>query len=435
MLKRGSLTMPLRLTRYLPPFLCVKAWAGTWQLDLPNLGSTVQALCRKELSILMHTPTPYCTVSMQVLFQAVHGPEEVERWMNPYNALDNNSPVKLPVLLEISATAAMPDGMVAGSVLQRTPGSIEVKIPPDLESGYYLPIVIVGRWGAAQYPSNSTDITVFVAGRIDTVSPKKLSYYGGVVTLTGTGFPTDPSRFQLFGYGATWTILHADPTTIVAFSGYAYQEDSFQLMPLQPHPADAFAAPPNPYYKQGYHGTYCRQSSCMMSLSWNGEYLPRVLSILPLEPDSGWPAVDISSGEDIQMKMSVPHSGNLTNDSIMLLLNGQHRIPVNMTILDEYTVQVVVAQSSLASLPGTNSFHGHQAKLMVDGSPAFILDSYPDFMLRAPLSISGISSTEGEFQLVAALAMQHAIPFLYPAPSHHHESMLDAMNRPLVHRP
>ena len=347
---------------------------------------------------------PYPSL-MQVFLQPVNGPEGVERWANPYRDIgDELDPVKLPDLWEppgedSSAMEASPRQRVAAYMMYQAWDTIAVQVPPTLQAGFYMPIVVSGQWGAAQYPANESfaeQVTVFVTARIDRVEPSSINAQGGQVTLWGTVFPTEPSGVVLRGYGVEWTILSRDSTRLVAFATGLW--DTSEPFRLILHSGDGGSMATGGYSPAESASTVCTSPECHLTLNYSPDITVAAISSL----NSSTSVVDLSTSADLHITLQGPDGATdgLTPEDVyrgvwVQLHGGPRASASNATILGASSVDVVISKAALDTLPASSS-QGHRASVVIEGMGITPIYGYQaEFYLVVPISVSNISTVSG----------------------------------------
>lgn len=295
----------------------------------------------------------------------------VQRWINPYrNASDPPEAVKLPDLWSQHGA----DHVVLRVVMQ-TGTEVLAFVPAEIEPGTYLPLLWSAQKGAAEYVlhMNSSESLplVRVHPHIDQVQPMPLTSSGGMITITGAGFPSVAEHVRLEGKGGQWTVLEANNTMITAYApGWLYSDGpslAVSVLGVEDELPDC-------------EGTQATCKFYAAAPQWNTFIDPEayVSGVHQNEPGS---AVTIFIDDDKSNSTEY-----LVNRTVQVMFG-----PATLSSeVDATNSTVTLTTTTLAELPASTPA-GHEIVILVDGKA--VAGQKP--FIHVPLNISTMSSSEG----------------------------------------
>lgn len=295
----------------------------------------------------------------------------VQRWTNPYR-VDSDPPeaVKLPDLWS-------PDGVDHLMLQVHVQSSTDVvaRVPADIEPGTYLPLVWSEDTGAAEFMLHTNGSAalplVNVQPHIEQVQPASLTNSGGMITITGAGFPSDLQRVRLEGKGGRWVVLEASHTMITAYTpGWLYAD-----------------GPPLAVSVMGVEGEMpeCEfdQQKCKLyaaAAEWS-QFIQQELYIDNFDQEASGSAVKIFIRNE-----TANATTSLGSRSVQVML-GRDILPA---VVDTSAATVTLTQDTILQLPASAP-SGHEIVILIDGMAA--AGKQP--VIHVPLAISTMSSSVG----------------------------------------
>lgn len=290
------------------------------------------------------------------------------RWINPYRE-EGEAPeaVMLPDMAGVTAVT-----LRELSVLTSNGTHLVAAIPDDLTMGSYQVVVWNSSIGASVMPRRQAPF-VDVMAQMLTVHPNVLPVAGGMVSITGTGFPLDPADIVLQSNGMSWVVLSADATTVTAYSPRNYGDSGQTLRMVLSRQSDAQACDFSP--------SNCNPSAtAQFELPIQGA-APRITAI-----------TQTSAGEAVVMTLQEPTDSStigadyLTDQSVKVMF-GIHELTA---VVDTADMSITIPQEQVAQLPAS-PVTGHPVFVMIDGNMTSEMQPF----VNVSLSISTVSSAVG----------------------------------------
>lgn len=296
---------------------------------------------------------------------------DVQRWINPYrNDSDPPEAVKLPDLWSKHGADHVMLQVVVRSVTE-----ILAAVPAEIEPGTYLPLLWSAKKGSAEYvlPVNSSESLplVRVHPHIDQVLPMPLTSSGGMITITGAGFPSDAAAVRLEGKGGQWIVLEASNTLITAYSpGWLYSDGPSLAVSIRGF-ADELSE---------CEGTQEMCKFYAAAPQWN-DFIDPEAYISGLRQEEPGSSVTIFIDGD-----SSVGTDYLVNRTVQVMF-GPSVLPAQINTANS---SVTLTAYTLAQLPASTPA-GHEILVLVDGKA--VAGQKP--FIHIPLNISTISSSKG----------------------------------------
>eukprot|EP00892_Ulva_mutabilis_P008259 jgi/Ulvmu1/5805/UM025_0060.1 len=297
--------------------------------------------------------------------------EDVSRWINPYSEDNLPEAVMLPNMW--AEGGAQPPGLRALTVTESNLTHITAAIPEDLVMGLYQIVVWAASSGAAVMPTLQ-DPLLRVNAQMVGIEPSSLPSSGGLVRITGTGFPGDREKVMLEGKGQQWLVVSSNATSITAYSQGMLSSNlaSFSLSTSN-LPADCAK----------------QMSACP----------PPIIALFNLEISAALAEIvafrQEGSGAEAVLTVQTTAEAGMTTQAYLaehsvMVMFGLEQLTAEVNIINETTASITIAQGTIAELPASPG-SGHPIYVIVDGNTTAGLRP----SVHVPLTISSVSPELG----------------------------------------
>lgn len=306
--------------------------------------------------------------------------DDVVRWINPYEDDPNVlEAVMLPDMWGEGGADTL--GLRALTITDSNATHISATIPDDLMMGSYQIVVWNVSMGAAVMPV-LPDPLLHVSAQMLSIEPSVLPSSGGMITITGTGFPEDRERVQLFGKGQRWTVTSSSATSITAYSQGSLVPDAltFSLSILHADP----------------DGGWCSEQTSVRSRPLTATLDLSLLSAVAEISESDQVQHGAEAVLTLQMtaESQVSAEAYLT-DSVVMVMVGLEEVSVEVAMVNETVATITIPQSTIAALPVSPEY-GHPVYVMVGGNMTGGIRP----VIHVPLIIESVAPELGMFTWV-----------------------------------